>query len=99
MEGNPRIKLLHCSIGSKCSTLHVPWSWSPDGGQTSLAHNRRLRMRVPGSIKMVDHPWLWPGVLTRMVVLEDRSRIVASRDRITTVEDGYKAKDKECHLQ
>ena len=28
------------------------------------------------SIKIVDHPWLWHGVLTRMVVLEDRPRIV-----------------------
>jgi len=97
MEGNPRIALsaLHCSIGSKCSTLNVTWSWSSDGGKASLAHNRRLRMRVPGSIKMVDHHWLWHGVLTRMVVLEDRPRIVASLDTITTVEDGYKAKDKD----
>ena len=41
--------------------------------------NRRLRLHVPGSIKMkmIDHPWLWHGVLTRMVVLEDRPRIVA----------------------
>jgi hypothetical protein len=51
-------------------------------------HNRRLRLHLPGSIKMVDHPWLWHGVLTRMVVLGDRPRIVASRDRITTVEGG-----------
>ena len=57
--------------------------------------NRRLRLCVPGSIKMVDHPWLWHGVLTRMVVLEDRPRIVASLNTITTVEDGYKAKDKD----
>ena len=33
----------------------------------------------------------------RMVVLDDSPRIVASLDTITTVEDGYKAKDKECH--
>ena len=102
MEGNPRIKLLHCSIGSKCSTLNVTWSWSSDGRQASLAHNRRLRMRVPGSIKMVDHHWLWHGVLTRMVVLEDRPRIVASHlwivDAITTVEVGYEAKDKHWSL-
>ena len=36
-------------------------------------HNRRLRLHLPGSIKMVDNPWLWHGVVTRMVVLEDRS--------------------------
>ena len=42
----------------------------------SLAYNHRLRLRVPGSIKIVDHPSLWHGVLTRMVVLEDRPRIV-----------------------
>ena len=58
--------------------------------------NRRLRL--PGCIKMVDHPWLWHGVLTRMVVLEDRPRIVASRDRITTVEGGYEAEDKHWSL-
>ena len=58
--------------------------------------NRRLRLCVPGSIKMVDHPWLWHGVLTRMV-LEDRPRIVVFLDTITTVESGYEAKDKECH--
>ena len=33
----------------------------------------------------------------RMVVLDDSPRIVASLDTITTVEGGYKAKDKECH--
>ena len=50
--------------------------------------NRRLRLHVPGSIKMVDHPWLWHGVVTRMVVLEVRPRIVASLDTITTEECG-----------
>ena len=60
-------------------------------------HNRRLRLHLPGSIKMVDHPWLWHGVLTRMVLLEDRPRIVVFLDTITTVESGYEAKDKECH--
>ena len=47
---------------------------------------------------MVDLPWLWHGVLTRMVVLGDRPRIVASRDRITTVEGGYEAEDKHWSL-
>ena len=59
-----------------CLTLNVTWIWSPDGSQTSLAPNRRLRLHVPGSIKMVDHHWLWHGVLTRMVVLKDRPRIL-----------------------
>ena len=67
----------HNSIGSlSLSSLAV----------ASLSHNRRLR--VLASIKMVDHPWLWHGVLTRMVVLEDRPRIVASLDTIMTVDCG-----------
>ena len=61
-------------------------------------HNRRLRLHLPGSIKMVDHPWLWHGVLTRMVMLGDGPRIAASRDRITTVEGGYEAEDKHWSL-
>ena len=65
------------------------------GGVASaeVEDSSRIALHLPGNIKMVDHPWLWHGVLTRMVVLEDRPRIVASRDRITTVEDGYEAKD------
>ena len=51
-------------------------------------HNRRLRLHLPGSIKMVDHPWLWHGVLTRMVALGVRPRIVASLDTIMTVDCG-----------
>ena len=43
----------------------------------NIPNRLRLRLHVPGSIKIVDHPWLWHGVLTRMVVLEDRPRIVA----------------------
>ena len=39
------------------------------------------------SIKMIDHPWLWDGVVTRLVVLEEWPRIiVASLDTITTEE-------------
>ena len=95
MEEIQGLDCLYCSIGSKCSTLHVTWSWSQDGGPASVAHNCP---GVPGSIKMVDHPWLWHGVLTRMVVLGDRPRIVASRDRITTVEGGYEAEDKHWSL-
>ena len=98
MEEIQGLDCLYCSIGSKCSTLHVTWSWSSDGGQASLAHNHWLRLCVPASIKMVDLPWLWHGVLTRMVMLGDGPRIAASRDRITTVEGGYEAEDKHWSL-
>ena len=44
----------------------------------------------------------WHGVLTRMLVLEDRPRIVASHlwivDAITTVEVGYEAENKHWSL-
>ena len=50
-----------------------------------MAYNRRLRLCVLGSIKMVDHPWLWHGVLTKMVVLEDRPRIMEERYKAKSV--------------
>ena len=63
-------------------------------------HNRRLRLHVPGSIKIVDHPWLWHGVLTRMMVLEDRPRIVASLERLWRVDTRVKTSTGHCfHLQ
>ena len=51
-------------------------------------HNRRLRLHVPGSIKIkiVDHPWLWHGVLTKMVVLGGQAE-----------DYGGMIQGKECH--
>ena len=78
-----------CLVVLVLNVQHLNVTWSTDGGPASLAYHRRLRLRGAwhGSIKMIDHPWLWHGVVTRMVVLEDRPRIiVASLDTITTEE-------------
>ena len=77
-----------CLVVLVLNVQHLNVTWSTDGGPASLAHHHRLRLRVPGSIKMIDHPWLWHGVVTRMMVLEDRPRIVASLNTITTEECG-----------
>ena len=77
MEGIQGLDGLPCSIGFKCPTP-----------KCNLEHIIvGCGCVVPGSIKMIDHPWLWDGVVTRLVVLEEWPRIiVASLDTITTEE-------------